>query len=290
MDADIEEPPAKKRKTFELDIEKIQHIMKCGVCLDYLSPDSVCCTNGHYICKSCYNKLKYNSYSNTCCPQCKTNFTNVKPRILMDIFDSLEYEVKCSHEKCQKEVLIKNYWEHKNNCPYREYKCDFTNCRYIHTDNMDELIKHYNEKHYFIESSVDSKHSKENISVFPILIKHLYERSQRYIFKLNDDYCVTLETLNCQDLVGEYLKNKCKKFSLFLFSLVTIGHYTENKKICYEIRSECSPSLHIGHLTKDKMTSFTMNVGSHKVFYYVGDKDKKEPYVLIEFRVEDLID
>lgn len=273
---EIIEPPTKKRKTLEIDINKLDHIIKCGICLDYLNPDSKSCINGHLICMECYKRCSQMSNYDGKCSQCKSRFFNCKSKIISDLYESLDYKIKCCHTKCSEECLIKDYWEHKNKCLYRDYKCDIVNCSDIHPDNVEDLLKHYYTKHQYKTASIDPNLKTDNHTCLKLPWDDICDKN-KFAFKYNDEHIITLEILDNNNFEGVYLQKKCDGLNPIILNIIPIGHYSEDIGIYLCIK------LVIKDPNKNDMYNIDIiynnmlisNTCMQEIYYEKKDLDKK---------------
>lgn len=184
----------KKRKSDEIDNnDSLKELCKCPVCFDYNDIKCKTCENGHMICSFCYKNILRNIYSAHVCPICRCAFTKYTQTMISQIYENVNFDVDCIYDECKAKIPIKDYWTHKETCPYKPTICYFENCKYIHANNIIDVANHY--EHVHNHDNVSLVNNKINFNTLDTL-------SSSYKFIMDDlNFVVPLSEHNCNILV-----------------------------------------------------------------------------------------
>ncbi|XP_014282851.1 E3 ubiquitin-protein ligase sina isoform X2 [Halyomorpha halys] len=128
---------AASKKLIEVYVDLL-NLLECPVCLKYASSNEgpiKLCTEGHFICGVCAPVV--NS-----CPICRGQHTNVRPRILEQIIETLVYP--CCKVGCGTMLSIKDIHPHELQCVIQEDKDIKYDKNMVQSQN---ILKHI-EEHY----------------------------------------------------------------------------------------------------------------------------------------------
>eukprot|EP00933_Yihiella_yeosuensis_P066223 TRINITY_DN70397_c0_g1_i1.p1 TRINITY_DN70397_c0_g1~~TRINITY_DN70397_c0_g1_i1.p1 ORF type:complete len:281 (-),score=25.97 TRINITY_DN70397_c0_g1_i1:450-1292(-) len=122
----------------EVDVDDFE----CPVCFEIMLESIFQCAQGHFICKSCVEKIP----DPKSCPSCRTAYPGgipVRSRLAEQIVSNLTVACKhgCEHNAKASEMLL-----HERNCVRRLVKCPMTDCDEVMA--LGDLTAHYEKKHY----------------------------------------------------------------------------------------------------------------------------------------------
>lgn len=101
--------------------ETIIDFITCPFCKDYIQPPSLCCENGHFICRGCKTKVPN-------CPSCGTEkYPNKNNTVFDMILREIYYPCVYQETGCSAYFKYDKLREHQMNCKFRLETCAFQN-------------------------------------------------------------------------------------------------------------------------------------------------------------------
>ena len=102
------------------DFDSLKNNLTCSVCWDLLRPGEhglEQCSNGHFLCNHCQDKLKIDHrVFDYPCPTCKIKFVPCRNLFATSYLEAFynNTEVKCRHDGCTHEALLSNLLGHED--------------------------------------------------------------------------------------------------------------------------------------------------------------------------------
>lgn len=125
-----------------MDVEGYSTILRelhCPICINYMFPPILQCTNGHSFCETCYLRLKL-------CPACQSGLTGVRNRSLEAVAEAIA-GFPCTNQKngCELKMPIEILTQHQLVCKYREvFPCIKVGCDWV--GRREDLLEHWCSK------------------------------------------------------------------------------------------------------------------------------------------------
>ena len=90
--------------------------LECPVCMEYMVPPIKLCANGHNICSKCRGRV-------TCCPTCRSKFSEIRCLALENIARRQKYPCANRQIGCRELLSIEHIAKHQAVCEYGKIKC-----------------------------------------------------------------------------------------------------------------------------------------------------------------------
>jgi len=105
----------------EMDINsrEVLEELKCPVCEEYMTPPIPMCQNGHNVCNTCRQKVKW-------CPICRGQFSESRCWLLENIIGKLKFRCQYNTEGCEFISTAHFINSHEASCPDRPFNCPFS--------------------------------------------------------------------------------------------------------------------------------------------------------------------
>jgi hypothetical protein len=208
--------PSKKSR-LNLTIDDLDSFCKCSICYEMLDIDCKSCINGHLTCLDCFGMLSKASRSLISCPHCRGNMTNIKVLFISQLYDNLNVSLKCKYENCQETIPINQYREHIKKCKHQPSKCPFDDCKYIFSNNIDENINHFVDKHKF------KYQDTQPILEFTDLSTE-FKKTNEYVFKLDDKTLYLITLMNYNQINSDLISKHKIRFGSIFIEFISNNH------------------------------------------------------------------
>lgn len=266
-----------KKQKLNIDVGVIEDICNCIICHDYIGQKAMICINSHYTCTSCYDSNRKKE-----CAYCKQKMGKVDISVPYKLYESLELDIKCPFGNCGKNMSIKDYHTHKEKCPHRYYNCIYSNCDYIHENNIFDVGGHYLINHRYQLIVCD-----ETNILCPIIVRGNtdYEIPSNMICKYNDNILIEITT-SCMKTVYNQSNPPIIAYPISLYiRLIPLNYTIDLPKVQFEISGKKNHQVR-GGVNNDGMTCIIVLAQVLKLYNsndeYKDDAEKKATYPIYD--------